>query len=47
MVSTDLRGKTHALPGCTTCGELNDVFTYGMGNRHLGRLAAAEPAVRG
>src|SRR3981189_2695148 len=20
MVSTDLRGKTHALPGCTTCG---------------------------
>jgi CubicO group peptidase (beta-lactamase class C family) len=31
MVSTDLRGKTHALPGCTTCGELNDVFTYGMG----------------
>jgi CubicO group peptidase (beta-lactamase class C family) len=31
MVSTDLRGKTHALPGCTTCGELNDIFTYGMG----------------
>jgi CubicO group peptidase (beta-lactamase class C family) len=31
MMSTDLRGKTHALPGCTTCGELNDVFTYGMG----------------
>jgi CubicO group peptidase (beta-lactamase class C family) len=31
MVSTDLRGKTHALPGCTTCGELNDVYTYGMG----------------
>jgi CubicO group peptidase (beta-lactamase class C family) len=31
MVSTDLRGKARALPGCTTCGELNDVFTYGMG----------------
>jgi CubicO group peptidase (beta-lactamase class C family) len=31
MVSTDLRGKTHALPGCTTCGELNDIYTYGMG----------------
>jgi CubicO group peptidase (beta-lactamase class C family) len=31
MVSTDLRGKAHPLPGCTTCGELNDVFTYGMG----------------
>ncbi|MDT5065003.1 MAG: hypothetical protein QOK02_1158 [Mycobacterium sp.] len=31
MVSTDLRGKAHPLPGCTTCGELNDIFTYGMG----------------
>jgi CubicO group peptidase (beta-lactamase class C family) len=31
MVSTDLRGKTHALPGCTTCAELNDIYTYGMG----------------
>jgi CubicO group peptidase (beta-lactamase class C family) len=31
MVSTELRGRTHALPGCTTCGELNDVLTYGMG----------------
>ena len=31
MVSTDLRGKTHVLPGCTTCAEMNDVYTYGMG----------------
>jgi len=31
MVSTDLRGKTHPQPGCTTCAELNDVYTYGMG----------------
>jgi CubicO group peptidase (beta-lactamase class C family) len=31
MVSTDLRGKTHALPGCTTCAELNHTYTYGMG----------------
>jgi CubicO group peptidase (beta-lactamase class C family) len=31
MVSTDLRGKTRALPGCTTCAVLNDVYTYGMG----------------
>jgi CubicO group peptidase (beta-lactamase class C family) len=31
MVSTDLRGKTRAQPGCTTCAELNDVYTYGMG----------------
>ena len=31
MVSTDLRGKTHAQPGCATCAALNDVYTYGMG----------------
>jgi CubicO group peptidase (beta-lactamase class C family) len=31
MVSTDLRGKTRALPGCTTCTVMNDVYTYGMG----------------
>ena len=31
MVSTDLRGKTHAQPGCTTCAEMTDVYTYGMG----------------
>jgi len=31
LVSTDLRGKTHPQPGCTTCAELNDVYTYGMG----------------
>jgi CubicO group peptidase (beta-lactamase class C family) len=31
MVSTGLRGKTHAQPGCTTCAEMNDVYTYGMG----------------
>ncbi len=31
MVSTDLRGKTRVLPGCTTCLEMNDGYTYGMG----------------
>jgi CubicO group peptidase (beta-lactamase class C family) len=31
MVSTDLRGKTHPLPGCTTCAAMNDGYTYGMG----------------
>ncbi len=25
---------------------MNDVYTYGLGHRHLRRLAAAEPAVR-
>ena len=31
MVSTDLRGKTHKQPGCTTCDAMNDVYTYGLG----------------
>ena len=31
LVSTDLRGKTHAQPGCTTCAPMTDVYTYGMG----------------
>jgi len=31
MVSTDLRGKTRALPGCPTCAALNDFYTYGLG----------------
>ncbi len=31
MVSTDLRGKTHKQPGCTTCDEMNDIYTYGLG----------------
>jgi len=30
-VSTGLRGKTHSQPGCTTCTEMNAVYTYGMG----------------
>jgi CubicO group peptidase (beta-lactamase class C family) len=31
MVSTDLRGKTRKQAGCTTCDEMNDVYTYGLG----------------
>jgi CubicO group peptidase (beta-lactamase class C family) len=31
FASTDLRGKTRALPDCTTCAEMNDGYTYGMG----------------
>jgi CubicO group peptidase (beta-lactamase class C family) len=31
MTSTDLRGKTRAMPGCTTCAEMTDGYTYGMG----------------
>lgn len=31
MVSRDLLGKTHAQPGCATCGPMTDFYTYGMG----------------
>jgi CubicO group peptidase (beta-lactamase class C family) len=31
MVSTDLRGKTRTQPGCPTCSEQTDVYTYGLG----------------
>jgi len=31
FASTDLRGRTRAQPGCTTCMEMNDGYTYGMG----------------
>lgn len=29
--STDLRGRTRTLPGCTTCMAMTDGYTYGMG----------------
>ena len=31
FTSTNLRGKTRTLPGCATCMEQNDGYTYGMG----------------
>lgn len=31
FTSTALRGKTSALPGCTTCMDMNEGYTYGMG----------------
>ena len=31
MVSTDLRGRTHPQTGCTTCAEMTDGYTYGLG----------------
>lgn len=31
MVSTALRGRTHAQPGCPTCFDQNEGYTYGLG----------------
>jgi CubicO group peptidase (beta-lactamase class C family) len=47
MVSTDLRGKTHLLPGCTTCAEMNDVYTYGMGTVITGDWLVQNPLFAG
>jgi CubicO group peptidase (beta-lactamase class C family) len=31
LVSTELRGKTRAQPGCATCAPMTDGYTYGLG----------------
>lgn len=31
LVSTELRGKTRSQPGCPTCAEMTDIYTYGLG----------------
>ncbi|MBO0680569.1 beta-lactamase family protein [Mycolicibacterium sp. S2-37] len=31
MVSTELRGRTRAQPGCSTCEPMTDRYTYGLG----------------
>jgi CubicO group peptidase (beta-lactamase class C family) len=31
MVSTSLRGRTRAMPGCATCAPMTDGYTYGLG----------------
>src|SRR6202790_1757473 len=47
MVSTDLRGKTHAQEGCPTCFEQNDVYTYGLGIIISGRWLLHNPQLPG
>jgi CubicO group peptidase (beta-lactamase class C family) len=47
MVSTDLRGKTHAQPGCPTCVDQNNVYTYGIGIVITGNWLAQNPKMTG
>jgi CubicO group peptidase (beta-lactamase class C family) len=47
LVSTDLRGKTHKQPGCTTCGEMNDIYTYGLGMVISGNWLLQNPLMSG
>jgi hypothetical protein len=46
-VSTDLRGKTHKQPGCTTCDEMNDIYTYGLGIVISGNWLVQNPLFSG
>ncbi len=47
MISTDLRGKTHKQPGCPTCDELNDIYTYGLGMVISGSWLLQNPLMSG
>jgi CubicO group peptidase (beta-lactamase class C family) len=47
MVSTDLRGKTHKQAGCTTCDEMTDAYTYGLGIVITGNWLVQNPLFSG
>lgn len=47
MVSTDLRGKTRKQPGCTTCDEMTDGYTYGLGIVISGNWLLQNPLMSG
>ncbi|MCX2933359.1 serine hydrolase [Mycobacterium sp. CVI_P3] len=47
MISTNLRGKTTALPGCPTCGVQDDFYTYGLGIVISGKWLLQNPLFSG
>jgi CubicO group peptidase (beta-lactamase class C family) len=47
MVSTDLRGKTTAIPGCPTCIAQSDAYTYGLGIVISGNWLLQDPLFSG
>jgi len=47
FVSTDLRGKTSELPGCPTCMEQNEGYTYGIGIVTSGNWLLQNPLFAG
>jgi len=47
MVSTELRGKTTALPGCPTCFAQNDKYSYGLGIVETGNWVMQDPLFSG
>jgi hypothetical protein len=47
MISTDLRGKTKALPGCATCGRSDEFYSYGLGIVTTGNWLMQDPLFSG
>ena len=47
MISTDLRGKTRKQPGCATCDEMTDGYTYGLGIVVSGNWLLQNPLMSG
>jgi CubicO group peptidase (beta-lactamase class C family) len=47
MVTTDLRGRTTALPGCTTCFPQGEGYTYGLGIVTSGNWLTQNPLFGG
>jgi CubicO group peptidase (beta-lactamase class C family) len=47
MVSTDLRGKTHAQPDCATCMAQDEFYTYGLGIVITGNWLVQNPMFAG
>lgn len=47
MVSTQLRGRTRQQPGCATCREMTEAYTYGMGVVRNGEWIVQNPLFNG
>lgn len=47
LVSTELRGKTRAQPGCPTCFDQSDGYTYGLGIVTSGKWLMQNPLFSG
>jgi hypothetical protein len=47
MISTDLRGKTAALPGCVTCFPQSRLYSYGLGIVTTGDWLLQDPLFSG
>jgi CubicO group peptidase (beta-lactamase class C family) len=47
MISTGLRGKTRALPGCATCFPQSEAYSYGLGIVTTGNWVMQDPLFSG